>query len=69
MGADVMTGGAGGDTFVWESIAETGIASADLDTIKDFNAAEGDKINLHASDYVNMRTAREAQAAAANSQL
>jgi Ca2+-binding RTX toxin-like protein len=50
MGADVMTGGAGGDAFVWESIAETGIASSDMDTIKDFNAAEGDKINLHAID-------------------
>ncbi|MBW8880166.1 MAG: calcium-binding protein, partial [Asticcacaulis sp.] len=42
-GNDMLMGGAGGDTFAfaWGS---------DIDRIVDFNAAEGDKIDLHAYD-------------------
>ena len=40
LGADTLWGGSGGDTFVFHSLAEAG------DIIKDFNAAEGDRLDL-----------------------
>ncbi|MFJ2485082.1 LapA family giant adhesin [Pseudomonas sp. NPDC087639] len=39
-GNDILIGGSGGDTFVWKS-GDTG-----TDVIKDFKAAEGDRIDL-----------------------
>jgi Ca2+-binding RTX toxin-like protein len=49
-GADQMTGGAGTDKFILGALADTGVTSATMDVIMDFNLAEGDKINLHAID-------------------
>jgi Ca2+-binding RTX toxin-like protein len=48
--ADQMTGGSGGDKFVWEALADTGITSATMDIISDFNAADGDRIDVHSID-------------------
>jgi Ca2+-binding RTX toxin-like protein len=55
-GVDVMSGGTGPDTFVFNSAADAPIGWADashffldpnkMDTIADFNPAEGDKIDL-----------------------
>ena len=39
-GGDTLYGGEGADTFLFQTISEA------VDTIKDFNAAEGDKIDL-----------------------
>lgn len=46
-GADVLRGGGGADQFVFVSGAEAG------DTIRDFNAAEGDKIVVLRSAFFN----------------
>ena len=45
-GADILTGGAGPDLFEFLSIAESTVANAGRDRIMDFNAAEGDQIDL-----------------------
>jgi Ca2+-binding RTX toxin-like protein len=45
-GADVMWGGSGANTFVWNSALEATTNPNQLDTIMDFNPAEGDKIDL-----------------------
>lgn len=39
-GQDTLYGGAGGDTFLFQTISEA------VDTVKDFNVADGDKIDL-----------------------
>jgi Ca2+-binding RTX toxin-like protein len=45
-GNDVISGGAGADQFVWND-ADVGVAGAPaVDVINDFNAAEGDVLNL-----------------------
>jgi Ca2+-binding RTX toxin-like protein len=43
-GADVLTGGLGSDTFVFRNSSES--VQAVADQILDFNAAQGDKINI-----------------------
>jgi Ca2+-binding RTX toxin-like protein len=50
LGADVLTGGGGADTFVWLSLAESGLDAASVDVITDFNAAAGDEIDVSAID-------------------
>jgi Ca2+-binding RTX toxin-like protein len=41
LGSDILVGGTGMDTFVWDHIDD-----GSLDTIKDFQVSEGDKIDL-----------------------
>jgi Ca2+-binding RTX toxin-like protein len=45
VGNDSLTGGAGVDTFVW-NLADKSSGSAFVDTVTDFNAAGGDKLDL-----------------------
>ncbi len=49
-GADILSGAAGADRFIFLSINDSGLSSASRDTITDFNAAAGDKIDLSAID-------------------
>jgi serralysin len=49
-GRDTMYGGADADTFVWSADTETGLNVFTADRIMDFNAAEGDMIDLSGID-------------------
>src|SRR5262245_38618586 len=49
-GIDTMYGGPGADHFVWEEIADTGITLATMDTVRDFDPAQLDKIDVHSID-------------------
>jgi Ca2+-binding RTX toxin-like protein len=49
-GADKLWGGKGADTFVFKSTKDSGVTAKTRDTIYDFSAAEGDKIDLKALD-------------------
>jgi Ca2+-binding RTX toxin-like protein len=50
-GLDTMFGGDGGDVFVWHSITEMGsTVDANSDTVRDFNAADGDLMVLNLID-------------------
>jgi Ca2+-binding RTX toxin-like protein len=46
-GADQLYGGAGADRFVYSATSDSTFATAGRDTIRDFNHAEGDLIDLH----------------------
>jgi Ca2+-binding RTX toxin-like protein len=50
MGGDKMYGGSGADTFVLTDPAESGVGAWFQDSIKDFNRAEGDLLDLSAID-------------------
>jgi Ca2+-binding RTX toxin-like protein len=51
LGVDTLAGGPDADTFGWASVQETGAYdAATIDTILDFNPAQGDKIDLHYID-------------------
>jgi hypothetical protein len=50
LGADKIWGGKGADTFVFKSVKASGVTAKTRDTIHDFSAAEGDKIDLKAID-------------------
>ncbi|EPX78512.1 calcium-binding protein [Salipiger mucosus] len=47
---DFLTGGSGADTFVLRDIADTGVGRWNRDEIRDFDAAEGDVINVFLVD-------------------
>jgi serralysin len=49
-GGDTMTGGAGADTFVFKFVTESTGTGASRDLILDFNAGEGDRIDLTGID-------------------
>ena len=46
-GADNLTGGTGADTFKYSAFSDS-VASTGIDRITDFNAAQGDKVDLTA---------------------
>jgi uncharacterized repeat protein (TIGR02059 family) len=46
LSADNLTGGKGADVFKYNSLNDSGIVSRTRDTITDFNASEGDQIDL-----------------------
>ncbi len=50
LGADQLYGGTGSDKFFYRSTSDTGKTLATADTIFDFNAAQGDKIDLSSID-------------------
>lgn len=50
VGADILFGGAGADHFMFRSIKDSRAAASGRDTISDFSAGQGDKINLSAID-------------------
>jgi len=52
IGDDALIGGAGADTFIFDWYDSNAGADFGVDRIEDFNAAEGDKIDLsHATHY------------------
>lgn len=50
VGADQLTGGAGADVFSYSAIANSTVATAGRDTITDFSAGAGDRIDLASID-------------------
>jgi Ca2+-binding RTX toxin-like protein len=51
-GLDTMTGGGGGDVFVWTSTAETDVAGHEADVVTDFNRAQGDQLAVNPIDAI-----------------
>lgn len=49
-GADKLTGGVGGDQFIFTAISDSTVAVGGRDTVLDFVASQGDRINLTAID-------------------
>ena len=45
-GSDILTGGLGSDTFVWQLPDAGSVSQPALDTITDFNLAQGDRLDL-----------------------
>ncbi len=51
-GADELTGGSGADRFRYQLIGDSGVAPGSRDMIKDFNRAQGDRIDLSYLDAI-----------------
>jgi Ca2+-binding RTX toxin-like protein len=51
-GQDFLTGGTGADRFVFTSITDSSVGSANAEVITDFNQAQGDRIQLNAIDAI-----------------
>jgi len=49
-GRDLLSGGIGMDTFQWANTSESGFSISSMDRIFDFNALDGDKIDLQVID-------------------
>jgi Ca2+-binding RTX toxin-like protein len=49
-GQDTLTGGSGGDSFVWHSTYDTTLAGQSADIVTDFNRAEGDLLDFSVID-------------------
>ncbi len=60
MGADMLWGGAGGDTFAFLTVGESKPVAGTRDTIHDFSLDEGDRIDLARLD-ANVRAAGDQQ--------
>ncbi|MGN7614069.1 LamG-like jellyroll fold domain-containing protein [Magnetococcales bacterium HHB-1] len=56
IGLDTMTGGSGADTFHYVGTEETALTSGTVDRITDFNASEGDKIELIGDKFNGINT-------------
>jgi len=50
LGIDKLSGGASADTFIFKSLADSGVGAGNRDTITDFVARQKDKIDLSAID-------------------
>ena len=50
LGRDTLTGGAGADLFEFLWSSDSATAPAGMDTVTDFNPADGDRIDLSAID-------------------
>ncbi|KQP37822.1 hypothetical protein ASF34_17285 [Methylobacterium sp. Leaf106] len=51
-GADQLTGGGGADKFLYNSVADSTVATSGSDLVRDFVRAQGDRIDLHFIDAV-----------------
>lgn len=60
LGADSLYGGAGADTFIYNAPGQSTPGAAGRDTIFDFNAAEGDRIDLRGIDANSAATGDQA---------
>ncbi|TAL42932.1 MAG: calcium-binding protein [Methylovulum sp.] len=49
-GSDTLMGGLDADKFIFSAVTQTGVTATTRDTISDFSAGEGDKIDLSAID-------------------
>lgn len=56
LGADQLTGGLGADTFRFTSLADSTVASAGRDIIRDFNRGQADRIDLSMIDANTLTT-------------
>jgi Ca2+-binding RTX toxin-like protein len=50
LGADTLTGGTGADRFIWKSVAESPAGIGTFDVVTDFNASQGDVLDLRGVD-------------------
>jgi|GEM_PF-4146744 len=57
LGTDNMTGGIGADTFMFNTLADSGIGVGQRDIITDFNQAESDNLDLSALSVTYIDTA------------
>lgn len=59
-GADKLWGGTGADTFVYTALGQSRLLATARDTIFDFDAASGDRIDLSAIDGNTLRAGNQA---------
>lgn len=50
VGADQLYGGLGADLFIWTNLQDSRVGGANRDTVQDFLATDGDRIDLSALD-------------------
>jgi Ca2+-binding RTX toxin-like protein len=60
LGLDTLTGNAGSDGFIFQELEDSGKTMNTSDIITDFNAAQGDRIDLSAIDAISSSLANDA---------